>query len=72
MHVRKLLVTLALAGTMLTAVVSGTAAAASADHACLVGVIVSGSAGPGFGQETAGLAQSGTLDPAGVAATFCH
>jgi ABC-type sugar transport system substrate-binding protein len=72
MRIRRLLAALVLTGTLLAALAGGAAADANPADACLVGVIVSGSAEPGFGQETAGLAQAGTLDPAGVAATYCH
>lgn len=72
MHIRRLLAALALAAVLFAALAGGAGAEANPDHACLVGVIVSTSAGPGFGQETAALAHAGTLDPAGVAATYCH
>jgi hypothetical protein len=72
MRMCRWLAALALAGALFAALAGGADAAANPDDACLVGVIVSGSAGPGFGQDTAGLAHAGTLDPAGVAAIYCH
>ena len=70
--VTRIILAVALAATLLAGMFSGVLAEADPTHACLVGVIVSTSAGPGFGQETVDLAQSGTLDPAGVAAAYCH
>lgn len=72
MRMRRLLAALTLTGALFSALTGGAHAAANPDDACLVGVIVSNSAGPGFGQETAALAHAGALDPAGVAAAYCH
>lgn len=72
MRFRRFCCALALLGAFFIVAIGSASAEANPAHACLVGVIVSTSAGPGFGQDTADLAQAGTLDPAGVAATYCH
>ena len=72
MSIRDLVAAFVLAGMLLASLTSAAGAEANPDAACLVGVIVSSNAGPGFGQDTADLAQAGTLDPAGVAANYCH
>jgi hypothetical protein len=72
MRLKTALIAVALTAALFTARAGGVDAAANPDRACLVGVIVSNSAGPGFGPETANLAQTGVLDPAGVAAANCR
>ena len=72
MGIRKLLASLAFTSTTFAVLVGGASAEANPENACAVGVFVSGSAGPGFGQETAGLAQAGELQPAEVATASCR
>ena len=71
MGIRKLLASLAFASTTFAVLASGASAEANPENACAVGVFVSNSAGPGFGQETVALVQSGQFAPEQVATTLC-